>query len=69
MSQLVLYPADYERHGNNNLNNGQHVFTLEEFTGNTEEKCEAMKQSCLEIERDYVFCPVEQTDRCLFLRS
>lgn len=34
-------PADYERHGNNNLNNGQHLFTLEEFRENTEEKCEA----------------------------
>jgi len=35
-------PADYEKHGNNNLNNGQHLFTLEEFRENTEEKCEAM---------------------------
>jgi len=33
--------ADYEKHGNNNLNNGQHLFTLEEFGGNTEEKWEA----------------------------
>ena len=28
-------PADYEKHGNNNLNNGQHLFTLEEFRENT----------------------------------
>jgi hypothetical protein len=28
-------PADYERHGNNKLNNGQHVFTQEQFTENT----------------------------------
>jgi len=34
-------PADYGKHGNNNLNNGQHLFTLEEFRENTEEKCEA----------------------------
>jgi hypothetical protein len=34
-------PTDYGRHGNNNLNNGQHLFTLEEFRENTEEKCEA----------------------------
>ena len=31
-------PADYERHGNNNLNNGQHLFTLQQVMRKPKEK-------------------------------
>lgn len=60
-------PADYGKHGNNNLNNGQHLFTLEEFRENTEEKCEGRYAVVWKSSGIEYFVWFEQTDGA-FLR-